>query len=170
MDASTDTRAALRTACAGAAAGLVGSIAMALTLMIHYHAEGFAPTYPLAGIGAVWFGGPHAPHAVLATAGLVTHLGLGIVCGAAFAFLDGNSESFGVALAVGLLYAIALWAIATYLVLPWADPYLYERVAQRDGWWLYSHLAFGAVLVMTPAFAALFRQSDLPLTGEQAAA
>jgi len=80
------------------------------------------------------------------------HLGVAVLLGIIFAWLASNIRSKKAAAFAGVLFAIGVWAVMTFAVVPAADPVLRSRVAMWMGTWFWWHLIFGAMLFMTPAF------------------
>jgi len=64
------------------------------------------------------------------------------------------------AFTAGILYGIGVWAFMTYLILPWADPTMYDRMALEPGWWFAENVVFGAVLAITPALRNFFARRE----------
>ncbi len=149
----TGTRDAIA---AGALAGLLGGVVMALAMMIRADAIGTGFWLPMRSIAATWYG----VDALIAGAGAVaigiaTHLAVSAGWGALFGFASGEERSTGVSFLIGVAYALGIWGVMTYLALPWFNGTFEARLALQPFWfWFGLHLLFGGTLgILTPAFA-----------------
>lgn len=93
-------------------------------------------------------------------AGLAIHLIVSVVWATLFALLMDRRWSALTAMAHGILYSFAVWAIMTYLVMPWANPTMNPRIHAMMGMWICAHVIFGACLAIAPPLRrALFGQT-----------
>jgi len=144
---------------AGILGGVAAGIAMAVVAMLVSAAMGqslFTPVYLISGVflGASALAGGIGPFLV----GLLVHLFVSSVFGVIFAMMTPRVLSQGKTLTRGLIYGVVLWAIMTYAVLPWANPVMFNQVAQIPGWFLFQHLVFGGTLVLIPRLEKNFTQ------------
>lgn len=86
-----------------------------------------------------------------AIGGWALHLGVAVILGIIFAWLAVKIEAKRTALFCGILYAIGVWAVMTFAIMPAADPVLRTRIGMWMGTWFWWHLIYGAMLFMTPA-------------------
>lgn len=128
---------------AGAIAGLIAGIVMAMIAMVRAAAMGAGATTPVKEIAALVLG-VQALIGGMGTLmiGLVIHLVFSVVLGAIFAGLIGAmapAKAFG----FGIAYGITVWAAMTFGLLPWTNPTMAARVAMTPGSWFVLHLIFG---------------------------
>jgi uncharacterized membrane protein YagU involved in acid resistance len=137
----------------GAIAGVLAGIVMGIASMFVAAHNGQGMLSPLYMIGGLFWGvnaliGGHG----VALVGLISHLVFSGVVGAIFALMTRGTESIGPAFVGGLAFGIMVWAVMTYLVQPWANPTMNDRVELTQGWWFIEHLVFGGMLFTTPIF------------------
>lgn len=129
----------------GAAVGAVSALIMGLVWMIISAATGQGFFTPVMLIGATYFGVGFGGLPVWATLlGLLTHLVVGAAFGILFVAVARNITSPGIKLAAGLAYGAAVYLFMTFLVLPWANPIMYD--AADKGLFFLLHLLYGAGL------------------------
>jgi hypothetical protein len=130
---------------AGAFAGMVGGVVMALFLMFATGAHGDLlapmrliglsfehPNALLTGVGAaVW--------------GFTLQLSLAAVLGIFFASAVGRASA-GVSAGAGVVFGLVVCAVLTYLVLPWANPPLSAAVHRMMLAWVSAYVIFGLCL------------------------
>ena len=159
---------------AGMTAGLLGGIAFGVLSMVVSAALGQGFWFPMQLIGGLFYGvnvilGGNAP----AITGIFTHLIWAVILGGIFASFVRPYTADSTAVIGGLVFGVAVWAVMTYAILPWANPTLSERVALMPNWWFAYHLVFGLVLGSTPAlmraYARSARDIELPETSRRAA-
>lgn len=145
-----------RAVAAGALAGLLGGLVMALASMLRSDAAGAGFWLPMRNIAAVWYG----VEALIAgtgaiLVGLLTHTVVSAAWGGLFGFAAGRDSSIGIALLMGLGYGIAVLLVMTLGILPWLNETMAARVALQPIWfWLGVHLLFGGTVgILTPPFA-----------------
>ncbi len=144
--------AAESTVRAGAIAGLIAGIFMALGAMGHSASAGLGFWTPMKVIAATWLGVDALVGGGGAVfLGMITHLVAASFWGAVFASLIWRRESVGAAFWEGLVFGVAVWLIMTYIGLPIFDTTMIPRVAMSPDWWFYDHLIYGACLCLTPA-------------------
>jgi hypothetical protein len=149
-------------------AGLAGAAAMALMMMMASAARSLGPLAPLEWIGAVATAG-RLDGAAAVLAGVAVHTAIASVAGLAFGVLIGRwvqAPSFDAML--GIVFGIAVFAPATYLVIPRFDA-VAEQGALHSGVLFVAHVVFGLVLGL--AFGALDRgaRAGRPRSGRTAA-
>ncbi|MBI4424654.1 MAG: hypothetical protein HY554_13055 [Elusimicrobia bacterium] len=89
-------------------------------------------------------------------AGVLIHLTIASCWGMLFAALLPRGSGAWTALWTGVLYSIGVWALMTYGVLPWGNEVQSARAGMMPDWFFYSHLVYGASLLVTPAFRRRF--------------
>jgi uncharacterized membrane protein YagU involved in acid resistance len=137
----------------GAVAGVIaGAVMGAASMFLAAHnGQGLlSPLYMTAGL--FWGVGALVSGHGVALVGLICHLVFSGILGAIFALMTRGTETLGPALVGGLAYGVMVWAVMTYLVQPWANPTMNDRVALIQGWWFIEHLVYGAMLFTTPIF------------------
>jgi hypothetical protein len=153
---------------AGATAGVFAAIGMAIAVMLVSYSIGEGFWFPLELISGLFFGVKVIlGGAELVLLGLAIHLVTGALLGVAFSVLVSPLENRRQAFWEGIIYGVIVWAIMSYVVLPFLNHTMSERMAIISGWWFLCHLIFGALLYITPdllrAFEARIR-SELPVT------
>lgn len=136
----------------GASAGLRGGALTAALLVARYGLAAQGAWLPMKAMAALWLG----PAALLggwetAALGVLTHLAGAAAGGGVFASLIGRRTRTPAALALGLAYGAALYALSRFLALPALDRTLWIRVNLSPGWWLFVYLAYGACLGLVPS-------------------
>jgi hypothetical protein len=137
---------------AGAGAGIVGGILMAMFMMMYAAMALGSMWAPLRMLGATFYG----PEALVGGAGvmlwgLMVHMMASAGLGALFAALIGARASGGAALGWGVAYGLAVLVGMTFLVLPWANPTMFARVQLIVGAWIIGHIVFGMGVALAPA-------------------
>jgi hypothetical protein len=72
------------------------------------------------------------------------------------AYRYSTSTRIGAALIVGILWGSAIWAINTWLILPWANETMLERQMVALGWWFAYHVIYGGMLFLVPLLTGAF--------------
>jgi hypothetical protein len=140
-------------ATAGAVAGIVGGVLMITWLMSHSGAVGAGFWLPLRLVGATAFGIDALLGGVLVLAvGLFLHMVVSAAWGALFGLVEPRQVTLGTGIALGMLWGMAVLIVMTYLVLPFVNPIMVERVALMVGGWIAGHLIYGACLGLTAVF------------------
>lgn len=135
----------------GAIAGIIAGLALGAFAMMYAAIMGMGFWAPLKMIAATLFGDPALIGGVgVIMTGLIIHMMVSAVFGIIFAALLPRGAGGGTALLAGVAYGFAIWAVMTYLVLPWANATMYPRVQMLMGSFIFEHLLFGAVLAITP--------------------
>lgn len=157
MPSTDESRIAPRWAAlveAGVVAGLVGGTLMALVAMIRAAAVGLGFWLPMKLVSGVYLGvDTLLGNGGVVLLGIVTHLVVASFWGAVFTLVTRGRLRFQVAFGTGLFYGAGVWLVMTYLVLPWADRTMFDRVNLSMGWFFFYHLLFGAALSLSPAMA-----------------
>lgn len=135
----------------GAIAGIVGGLLMAAFAMMYTAVQGigfWAPTTLIAatlvGVDAL-IGGPG-----IVLLGLIIHMAASIAWGVLFAWLFPRRAWTGVALVLGLLYAMGVLLVMTFLVMPVVNRVMLDRVVMMFGAFMIEHLLSGAGLTLVP--------------------
>lgn len=129
----------------GAMVGASSALIMIMVFMIVSAATGSGFFTPINLIGATYLGSGFGALPVWsAVLGFFTHLAVGAAFGTLFVAMARNISAPGVKLAAGLAFGAAVYLFMTFLVLPWADPIMYDAVDK--GLWFLLHLLYGAVL------------------------
>ncbi|MEJ2217596.1 MAG: hypothetical protein P8099_13380 [Gemmatimonadota bacterium] len=144
----------------GMITGLVAGAIMALVAMCRALVMGLGFWTPMKLVAATYFGlGALIAGGGAVDVGIVTHLVLSALAGAVFGLLFGNWLHKASALAVGVLYGVAIWALNTWVVLPWLNVVMLQRELAGPGWWWTLHVTFGGfMLFMPPIVHALGRR------------
>lgn len=142
---------------AGAAAGLIGGLAMAAWVVGTAPVQGVNWTVPLQLLGTPLVGHvPFGPAGAAPIYGLVLHLTVSALLGLLFGAALPHTRSAGLTLLLGLGYALVVMVIATGLVLPVVNPPLRTALRTMTGPWVVGHLLFGASLALVPALRPRF--------------
>lgn len=141
---------------AGALAGLVGGVAMAVAAMLFTGVTGSGAASWLQAIAATLYGPQAMIRVDAVVVGGMIHFGMSALLGVLFGAMAPRAGALGT-LAAGLCFALVIWAIATFGVVPLVNPVLQARVAMQPGGWFLSHLAFGAALVTLMPLRNSFR-------------
>ncbi|HWA87132.1 MAG TPA: hypothetical protein VG710_12965 [Opitutus sp.] len=135
---------------AGAISGCIGGIAMALFAMIRSSHAGLGFWLPMQQIAATFYGVEALLGGPVSTfIGSVAHLIVASLIGALSASILVRARG-AAAIWLGLSVGVIAWFVMTFLVLPWADQAMRERITLIAGWWFADHLVFGAMLFLTP--------------------
>jgi hypothetical protein len=143
---------------AGVLAGLAGGLVMALYWMLYAEFVSFGFLLPLRLVAAAALGRSAliggAPTVVL---GLFIHLTVAAVLGMIYAAaLRARATGFHAVLG-GMIFAVAVLVLGTWLALPVVDPPLRARIPWMPYAWLLSHLFYGALLGLTVPLRGCFR-------------
>lgn len=142
---------------AGIFAGILGGIFMAIFWMVASAIASLGFWHPMELVGGMFYGvdsilGGVGP----VLTGIFLHLFGTAALGAAFGAIlpldrfPGISLSSGQSATWGILFGMAAWAAATFVVLPALNETMSQRVALAAGWWFFSFLLFGSTLGITP--------------------
>jgi hypothetical protein len=134
--------------------GLLAGTLMALVAMIHSAVVGLGLWLPMKLVAGVYLG----VNTLLGDGGVVligvlTHLLIASGWGVVFAVITRGRIEAAVAVILGAVYGAAVWVAMSYLVLPWANRVMLERVNLAMGWFFVYHLLFGLALATSPAIA-----------------
>jgi hypothetical protein len=135
----------------GIMAGVISGAVMLFMMMIVSRAIGQGFFFPMRLFAATFWGvnaliaGPVVP-----IVGTIFHLGVSAGLGVIFASLTRPRTPEGSALLGGVIYGIGVWVVMNYLIMPWLNPTMNERINFEPGWFFLSHIAFGACLSITP--------------------
>jgi hypothetical protein len=132
---------------AGLVAGLLAGGAMAVFFMVLGTWRGMGWLGVLQGIGGIFYGwsavgGGSAP----AFWGLVVHFAVAVALGILFAAIIHRNAEPLLSVTGGILFAIAVWAVMTWVVLRAVDPPLADLVDHMPFGWLSAHIVYGIVL------------------------
>lgn len=135
---------------AGARAGVIGGLAMALCATVRSAVAGLGPWLPMKLVAASWVG----VEALIGGAGVIvygalTHLAVAAAWGILLADLVGRRRGALAVLVLGIGYALLVWLFMSYAMLPWLDPTMFHRVVPAMPWFFIDHVVFG----ITAAFA-----------------
>lgn len=135
----------------GLMAGLVAGIVMALVAMFRSLIVGLGFWLPMKLVGATFYGvGALIGAGSVVNVGIVTHLVVSGAAGMIFGLLFGNWLHKASGLAVGIFYGLAIWALNTWVILPWLDTVMAQRELAGLGWWWALHVVFGGLLLFMP--------------------
>ena len=135
----------------GAMAGLIGGVLAALWAMECAAFAGYGLLFPFNLIGATFNGA----EALVGGAGVIIwgitlHLTISIALGILYAFMVSSQVQNLTSLIGGVVYGMGILALMTYVVLPWANPFLVERVWMMPGSWFLIHAIFGLGVALVP--------------------
>lgn len=83
--------------------------------------------------------------------GICLFLATAVILGMIFSWLSTRIEAKKAAVFAGVIFAIGVWAVMTFAVLPGLDPVLRARIALYMGTWVWWNIIFGVMLFLTPA-------------------
>ena len=145
----------------GVVAGLIGGIPMGIAASFKASTVGFSMGLPMEQVAALFYGvDALLGGASVLTVGVSIHLVTSMVYGGIFGIIFVRVRSAAVALIVGLIYGIAIWAFMTYFVLHQINTTMGVRVALIPFWWFIYHLIYGAMLGFTPLLANAFGAAE----------
>ncbi len=140
----------------GGLSGLVSGLLMAVAAMAGVAAAGMSPWLPLRLVGGTFYGadaiGLGAEPVIV---GAALHLLVSVFWAVLFAFTVRPDTPTAGSLTTGLVYAVVVWALMTFTLVPWLDPLLATRLEDVGVWWFLLHLVWGAGLSVTPAMERL---------------
>ncbi|NOK21658.1 hypothetical protein [Corallococcus carmarthensis] len=142
----------------GALAGTLGAFAMAVLACAFsavLHGEPWRPALLVSGL---FFRDGAARGAGAVLLGLCIHFAVAGGLATGFTLLLPRRGTAVAALCLGLLYSLGLWAMMTWLVIPFASPPLSREAPSALLFLL--HIAFGAALGTVPAFRDVFTRVD----------
>lgn len=129
----------------GIVGGAVAAAVMALLAMIVSAGQGTGFWAPMELIGGTFMGPETMAHPFWsAVLGIWTHLMVGAALGVVFAALARRISYGGARIAAGVTYGALVFLGMTYLVLPWADAFMFVRI--DTGLFFIYHLVFGLTL------------------------
>lgn len=133
---------------AGGVAGVLAGIGMAVFLMVYAGATGFGVFTPLKLLGATFFRHDALTHPGLAVVfwGLVLHLAVSAAIGTLYAALVKPGMDPMPAVAGGIVFALGVWLVMTFLVLPLVDPPMRAAAPDMAMGWFGAHVVYGAVV------------------------
>jgi hypothetical protein len=135
----------------GGLAGIIAGIVMAIFAMAYAGMTGMGFWTPLRLIAGALFGADALTGGGgVLLAGAIIHMMASAAFGIIFAALVPRTTGGGGALALGIIYAIAVWVVMTYLVVPIVNPTMSVRIPVMAGAFWFEHVIFGAVLGITP--------------------
>jgi hypothetical protein len=135
----------------GVIAGLLGGCFVAFWSMASAAYAGYGAHFAFNLVGAT-FEGPEAlvGGAGAAFWGLSVHLTVSIIFGILYAFMVRPEVQNMTSLFGGVVYGMAILALMTYVVLPWANPVLHQRVWMMPTSWFFTHALFGLGVASVP--------------------
>jgi len=139
---------------AGIAAGIIGGGVMAAFMTVYAAITRDDMLMPLRVLGATFYG-PGAlaeNNAGILVWGFAVHLLTSSVLGVIFAWLAVPGIPPRAALVSGIVYGMLVLLVMTYLVLPWSNPTLYNRIPMMMSAWWMAHILFGMCIPLAPAF------------------
>jgi len=147
---------------AGAVSGILAGIIMGIVSMLVSYRTGMGLLLPLHMVAATFYGvGALVDGAGVAAIGLIIHLVVSAFFGVVFALLtQTNIAQRGPLIRGGLVFAIVIWAIMTFLFLPAVNPTMSSRVALQPTGWFIEHIVFGVVLSFLPNIERILFKSQ----------
>jgi hypothetical protein len=141
---------------AGAVAGIIGGILMAMIMMMATAAGGIGLFAPLRLIAATFYGKDAMVGGGPLLVGLMGHMMNSMVFGVIFAWIARRRLAAFPALMAGVAFGVAIWAIMTFGGLPMLNPMMRERVAMMPVAWFIAHVAFGMGVGSAPGLRRRF--------------
>ena len=137
----------------GLSAGGAGAALMMVWWMAQAGATGYGLLFPLNQIGAA-FRGPEAlvGGTSVILSGLLLHAFTSIVFGTLFSAAVTAKTRVPSSIVAGMVYSMLVLLFMTYVVLPYANPVMRQRVIAAPGAWFFAHIAFGLGVGLTPLF------------------
>ncbi len=135
----------------GVMAGLIGGCFAAFWSMAVAAFAGYGFLFPFNLIGAT-FNGPEALVGATGVVfwGLSIHVLASVVFGIVYAFMVRPEVQNTTSLIGGVVYGMAILAVMTYVVLPWANPVLHQRVWMMPTSWFFIHAVYGLGVASVP--------------------
>jgi hypothetical protein len=133
----------------GAAAGAAGAVPAAALVGAASATAGLGALTPAFAAASALYRSPPPHTAGVALAGLLLHLAVSAVLGAAWTGLVGRYLRPAAATVGGASAGLGAWLLSTWLLLPVAAPALRALADHFPGAWLAAHLAWGMVLGWT---------------------
>jgi hypothetical protein len=154
---------------AGAIAGFLGGVCMALLAMILSASAGMGFWHPVELISGIFYGADAILGGVgPVITGLIIHAVTTTAAGALFgAILPLPQAEASRATGWGLVFGAVSWAVATFVIMPLLNQTMKDRVDLAPGWWFASFLLFGLVLGATPAIRAAIGREVERVTYEE---
>ena len=150
---------------AGTVSGLIGGLLMAGYAMIATTVLGQGPFLIPQLIGAA-FRGPEAllQGPLIVAWGVLLHLLVSAGFGMLFATLVRRDTPRGVAMLSGVAYALGLFVLMMFVVVPVVNPVMANRAAMMIGTMLAMHVLYGVGLGLAPSFRRMFtRKKPVPV-------
>lgn len=140
-----------RTLAGGAMAGLIGGLVSALWSMAYFAIGGYGFLFPFPLIGATFSGA----QALIGGSdvilwGLFVHVGTSLTFGILYAFMVTPQVQNLSSLLGGVVYGMAILAAMTFVITPWANPTLHQRITLMPMAWFMSHVLFGLGAALVP--------------------
>lgn len=149
----TEPRTASASLMGGAIAGIVGGILMAIFAMLYATATGMGFFGPLRMIAATLYGeGAMTAGADALLVGLIIHVVVSAFWGAIFGLLARRVTTAGAATGLGVLFAIGVLVLMTFIVVPIVNPVMHTEIPKMPVAWFIEHALFGVGLGLLPAF------------------
>ena len=151
----------------GAAAGGTGGLLMLAWWMTQAAATGYGALFPLNLVGAT-FRGPEAlvGGASVRLYGLLLYAVTAVLFGTMFSAAVTRKTRLASSLVAGIAYGLLILLLMNYVVLPYANPIMRQRVIGDPGGWFFSHVAFGLGVGLAPFMKRrLIRRRDPGVRG-----
>ena len=132
---------------AGIGSGVIAGLVTAYLVILQSIAAQLGPWYPARLVAAAFLGVSslvRGSEAVLL--GLAVHLAVSVLLALIFTTMVRRDTVAAFALLAGSSFGAIVWAVATFLVLPIADPVMSSRLAWYPAWWFADNLIFGGLL------------------------
>ncbi len=135
----------------GVIAGLLGGCFVALWSLASAAYAGYGAHFAFNLVGATFEG----PEALIGGTGVVlwglsVHFTVSIIFGILYAFMVRPEVQNMTSLFGGIVYGMAILAMMTYVVLPWANPALHQRLWMMPAAWFFTHALFGLGVASVP--------------------
>lgn len=147
----------------GTMAGMIGGGFVAIWSMASAAFAGYGMLFPLNLLGST-FDGPQALVGGTGVMfwGLSVHLATSIILGIIYAFMVRPEVQNMTSLIGGVIYGMVVLAVMTYVVLPWANPVLQQRVWMMPSSWFLIHAVFGLGVASVPMLERYLAKQSPP--------
>lgn len=144
---------------AGGVAGVLAGGGMAVFLMVYGGATGIGAFTPLKLLGATFFRHDALTRPGLGVVfwGLVLHLAISAAIGILYAALVKPGMDPMPAVAGGIVFALLVWVVMTFAILPLVDPAMRAASSDMSMGWFGAHVVYGAVVGIAQQLRELVR-------------
>ncbi|MHB1846089.1 MAG: hypothetical protein ACYCWW_14785 [Deltaproteobacteria bacterium] len=147
---------------AGILAGIIGGLLMAMWAMVSAAVQGMSFLAPIKLIGATFVGPSALGGSVgILVWGLMLHLTVSAMWGILFASILRRETRGGTALLAGVAYGFVILLLMTWVVVPFTNQVMHDRIPMMWGSWIIEHVFFGVGVALAPYFRRQFSEGEL---------